>query len=81
VAEALGAYWAQHQPVPPAWIDLDDGSVAPYAAPPGMLAVRQLAAGPPGAADFPTVMAAPDYYSAALTLLARIAWAESRPAL
>jgi endoglucanase len=81
VAEAFTAYWSQHLPVPPAWIDLDDGSVSPYPAPPGMLAVRQLAAGAPAAADFPTVMAAPDYYSAALTLLARIAWSESRPAI
>jgi hypothetical protein len=29
-------------------------------------------------ADFPTAAAAPDYYSAALILLSRIAWQESR---
>lgn len=66
---------------PPAWVDLITDATAPYAAPTGMLAVAMLAAGgathdlPP---DFPAISSAIDYYSAALTLLARIAWRESR---
>jgi hypothetical protein len=43
-----------------------------------MLAVARIAAAvstaSDGPIDFPSVADAPDYYSAALTLLARIAW-------
>ena len=65
---------------PPAWVDLTTNNVAPYAAPPGMLAVAALASAKPGQAPpatFPSVTAAPDYYSAALVLLARIAWRDA----
>ncbi len=61
----------------PAWIDLNTNGFAPYPAPPGMLAVRALGMRAwqpdPPQADFPSVLTAPDYYSAALILLARIA--------
>jgi len=66
---------------PPAWVNLITDATAPYVAPTGMLAVAMLATG--GAthdlpAGFPSISGAIDYYSAALTLLARIAWRESR---
>ncbi len=79
--EAFRAYWAQQFPEPPAWVDLVTGAVAPYAAPPGMRAVGELSLAPVAVPDipptFPSAATAPDYYSAALTLLARIAWQES----
>jgi len=82
VDEAFRAYWAQQLPALPAWVDLFTGAVAAYAAPPGMLAVSGLFGAPTTLfdmpADFPSVEMAPDYYSAALILLARIAWQESR---
>ena len=80
VVEAFRAYWAQQLPDPPAWVDLVTGAVAPYAAVSGMRAVGELLLAPAAVADvsptFPPVAAAPDYYSAALILLARIAWQE-----
>ncbi len=72
-------------PVPPAWIDLNTNSVATFPAPPGMIAVARIATGlrvsgvkaqPPS--GFPPLRASPDYYSAALILLSRLAWHESR---
>ena len=71
---------ASFQDRPPAWVDLETNATAPYPAPPGMLAVAALAAAKPEQAlpaNFPLVAAAPDYYSAALTLLARVAWRET----
>ncbi len=71
---------ASFQEKPPAWVDLDTNADAPYSAPPGMLAVAALASAKPGQAlpaNFPLIAAAPDYYSAALTLLARVAWREA----
>lgn len=79
--EAFRAYWAQQLPDPPAWVDLATEAVAPYAAPPGMRAVGELSlapAAPDVPPGFPSAATAPDYYSAALTMLARIAWQESR---
>jgi endoglucanase len=77
--------WVAARPVQPAWVDLRTNADAGYAASPGMTAIARLAA----AADDPRgrvetvawqpIHAAPDYYSASLTLLARLAWQESRP--
>ncbi len=82
VGEAFRTYWDQQIPALPAWVDLITGAVAPYAAPPGMQAVGTLLNTPATVlelpVEFPSVAAAPDYYSAALTLLVRIAWQESR---
>lgn len=82
VNEAFRAYWAQQLPALPAWVDLVTGAVAPYAAPPGMLAVSEVSSASTMIlempVDFPSVATAPDYYSAALILLARVAWQESR---
>ena len=63
----------------PAWTDVTDNSVAPYAGSPGMQAVVQLARsfGGPSAADFPAIGDNDDYYSASLLLLSRIAAAEA----
>jgi endo-1,4-beta-D-glucanase Y len=63
----------------PAWVDLTTNETAPYGASPGMLATM-LAAQPRAArelpADFPPLSASQDYYSAALTMLARLVWRE-----
>ena len=63
----------------PAWVDLQTGARAPYKAPSGMQAVIQLASvgGEQPLAQTPHVAEAQDYYSAALTLLARVAWHEA----
>ena len=80
----IGAFAAFYAPrggaPPPAWVDLETGAEAPYPAPPGMLAVARVAAAVSASSDgpiaLPRVVDASDYYSAALTLLARIAWQE-----
>lgn len=82
VGDAFRTYWGQQLPALPAWVDLVTGAVAPYAASPGMRAVSELSDASATVLDvpidFPSVTTAPDYYSAALTLLTRIAWQESR---
>ncbi len=82
VDAAFQAYWAEQSPILPSWVDVVTGATAPYAAPPGILAVSKLSVTSPMVSnipvDFPSVATAPDYYSAALILLARIAWQESR---
>jgi endoglucanase len=73
-------YFAARQPHLPAWVDLVTNSVAPYGATPGMLAVAMFVTRSPGlnmVDGLPSVELSPDYYSAALTLLSRIAWKES----
>jgi endoglucanase len=84
-AESFAAYWSTRQPAPPAWVDLNTNATANYAAPPGMIAVARIATQAaqsdgkmrlPG--GFPALRASPDYYSAALILLSRLAWLESR---
>jgi endoglucanase len=64
--------------VMPAWADLTSDAVAPYAASPGVTAVARLAGaqrptGPVAQRAESSVGEAPDYYSAALSLLARLA--------
>lgn len=65
----------------PAWADLRNGHVAPYAAPPGIEAVADVttASGLSRAITrpLPGVAAAPDYYSAALAMLSRLALREN----
>jgi endoglucanase len=73
-------YFSGSGPLLPAWADLTTNSLAPYAAPPGMLAVAAFVTNSPKlsmARDFPSVELSAEYYSAALTLLSRIAWKES----
>ncbi len=82
------SYWRRFQPNPPAWVDLSNNQMAPYPASPGMIAVGHVAAGLGAAATdgnemsliprgVPVLSASIDYYSAALTLLARCVWQES----
>ncbi len=85
VLARAAAFWtdAAHKHVP-AWTDLAADAVSPYAAPPGILSVAQLvlAGRSPRAStttDFPSVSESPDYFAAALTLLARLAQAEQPP--
>ncbi|MBV1830317.1 endoglucanase [Komagataeibacter sp. AV436] len=56
----------------PGWVDLTNGTRSPYNAPPGYLAVASCT-GLASAGELPTLDHAPDYYSAALTMLAYIA--------
>lgn len=79
VGGAVG-FWADSaHPYVPAWTDLTNDAIAPYAAPPGVASIARLAAaqrvgalGQP--AGLQRVAAAPDYYSAALGMLVRLAW-------
>jgi endoglucanase len=78
---AAAAFWTDPAlPVRPAWADLGSGDVAPYAAPSGIEAVAEVTAasgaGRRPARRLPTVSASPDYYSAALALLSRLALQE-----
>jgi hypothetical protein len=83
-SQDFAAYWAKGGGLPPAWIDLNTNAVASYPAPPGMVAVARIATAS-RVVDvkalphngFPPLRASPDYYSAALILLSRLAWQES----
>jgi endo-1,4-beta-D-glucanase Y len=71
-------YWdafADAQKPVPAWIDVTNGSVAPFAAPTGFQAIIQLARQrrDPNPAPLPEIGDQDDYYSASLTLLAGLA--------
>jgi endoglucanase len=68
----------------PAWTDLSSDAVSPYAAPAGIRAIATLATLTESRGgddrqipDLPTVSDANDYYSAVLTLLARLALRDS----
>lgn len=78
VAAARRFWLEQPHGVMPAWVDLQTGLQAPFAAPSGVRAVARLAEaaqrGHGRPEDMPRVEDAPDYYAAALTLLSRIAW-------
>jgi endoglucanase len=81
------AYWQRQQPLPPAWIDLSNNVRAAYPAPPGMLAIGHVASEMLQCGQkvsmsqvLPAVSASPDYYSAALTLLARCVGVEAHVA-
>jgi endoglucanase len=60
---------------PPAWVDLVSGQAAEFAASPGVRAIAAFVAArlAGGAIALPSVNQSEDYYSAALTLLVRIA--------
>lgn len=80
-SQAFAAYWSAPRPYQPAWVDLKSGQVAGYPAAAGLRAVAKLALrrrAQEGGVPFPSIKAAPDYYAAALVLLARLAWAETR---
>jgi endoglucanase len=78
VQQAFSRFWRETNPLP-AWVDLRSGSLASYPAPAGIEAVAKIATAPSKTAlprDFPMIRASTDYYSAALILLARLAWQE-----
>jgi len=78
VQEAFSRFWRETNPLP-AWVDLRSGNLASYPAPAGIEAVAKIATAPSKTAlprDFPMIRASTDYYSAALILLARLAWQE-----
>lgn len=67
--------------VRPAWTDLRSGQVAPYGAPAGINAVAEVTTATGWhrgvSKALPTVARSPDYYSAALAILSRIALREN----
>ena len=79
-AATAAQFWATNRQVP-AWADLTTNALASEPAPVGVVAIARLAiAAQRGGGDFaamPPVSAAGDYYSAALTLLARLAWRDA----
>jgi endoglucanase len=84
VQQAFVNFWAAGTGSPPAWVDLVTNARADYRAPPGMVAVARTATSLPRLgekvsfpSDFPQLRASPDYYSAALILLSRLAWQEN----
>jgi endo-1,4-beta-D-glucanase Y len=80
VAQSFVNFWTTAAAYQPAWANLTTNAVSPYAAAGGLVAVRDVTmANEPqmGLPALPPVQQCADYYSASLTLLARIAWAES----
>lgn len=80
IATAFTSYWTTAAAYQPAWANLRTNAVSNYAAGGGMVAVKNIttaAATQLGLPTLPTVAECTDYYSSALTLLARIAWTES----
>ena len=76
MAASFTQYWESSAfPYRPAWVNLQDGSFAKFAAPSGMAAIANLtmAAIADTQPDLPSVADAADYYSAALTLLSYLA--------
>ncbi len=82
--ERLASYldfWNEFGEKPiPAWTDLKDNSVAPYAGSGGLRAIVQLARSfrDPASPPLPTIGDNDDYYSASLVLLAQLARREIR---
>jgi endo-1,4-beta-D-glucanase Y len=83
VVQAASAFWSYNSDHPPAWVDLQTGVVAEYAAPPGIQAIAAVAAfaHQGGPAPLLPTGANDTYYSAALTLLARMALGEEGRAI
>jgi endoglucanase len=78
VQDSFSRFWRETNPLP-AWVDLRNGNLASYPAPPGIEAVAKIATASSKTVlpkDFPVIRASTDYYSAALILLARLAWQE-----
>jgi endoglucanase len=77
VVRAAATFWQSAPLHPPAWVDLRTGAVADYAAPPGVQAIANIARSQGSRSREITSIALTvtndTYYSAALTLLARLA--------
>jgi endoglucanase len=72
-------FWREHdQRRMPAWADLSTGALASYEAPAGVAAVSRLARAAHAERELmgnpPSIVSETDYYSAALSLLCRMAW-------
>lgn len=79
-AQAAANFFSQ--PGQPAWTEFQGDKLAPYALNSGQRAVAQLVTAPSAApVELPSVREATDYYSAALTMLARMAMNERLPLL
>jgi endoglucanase len=79
---AAATFWNDPgMPVRPAWTDLRNGTLAPYSAPAGIEAVAEVTIATGWrrglARGLPTVARSPDYYSAALAILSRLALREN----
>ena len=80
IGQSFANFWTTAASYQPAWANLATNAVSPYAAAGGLVAVRSVAmADEPqmGLPTLPSVQQCTDYYSSSLTLLSRIAWAES----
>jgi endo-1,4-beta-D-glucanase Y len=80
ISQSFANFWTTSAPYQPAWANLAANTVSPYAAAGGLVAVRSVTmADEPqmGLPSLPSVQQCTDYYSSSLTLLSRIAWAES----
>lgn len=78
---AFAQYWQGPHPFPPAWTDLRTGAIAEYPAPASIRAVARFATRARGLRlpiQLISVKDVPDYYSAALSMLSRVATGESR---
>jgi endo-1,4-beta-D-glucanase Y len=81
---ASASFWADpsHRGSVPAWVDLRTDSRAPYAGHAGVQAVALLATASCDrlrrAPNLPCVAQATDYFGAALTLMARMAWQDAQ---
>jgi endoglucanase len=76
VKAAFTNYWSAFPAGVPAWVDLKTDEIAPYASGAGMIAVQKMVCTDwtcPKLPEFPPIDAAPDYYSAALIELSRLA--------
>ncbi|MBW4021839.1 MAG: endoglucanase [Proteobacteria bacterium] len=79
IGQSFTTFWTTSAAYQPAWANLMTNAVSSYAATGGLVAVKAVtmaAAGQSYAPTFPSVQASADYYSAALTLLSRLAWME-----
>jgi endoglucanase len=80
ISQSFASFWTTAAPYQPAWANLETDAVSPYAAAGGLVAVRSVTMADEtqmGLPALPSVQQCTDYYSSALTLLSRIAWAES----
>jgi endoglucanase len=83
IAAGFDAFWTNAASYQPAWANLRTNAVSPYAASGGFVAVKRITsaiANGSALGSLPAVATCADYYSAALTILARIAWMESQAA-
>jgi endoglucanase len=80
ITQSFGNFWMTAASYQPAWANLETDLVSPYAASGGLVAVRSITMSEEPQMELPalpSVQQCADYYSASLTLLSRIAWAES----